>query len=108
MAVTAPIALACKAALAVLLVAAGAAKLADLRGFAATVRLFLPAWAGAGTGAGTLAGAGAFGGAGVRPRLSYAAAIAVAAAEIAAGAASLSSPLAGWMNVAVLALCCAF
>ncbi len=37
-----PVALACKAVVAVLLVAAGGAKLADLPGFAASVRLFLP------------------------------------------------------------------
>src|SRR5690242_1534057 len=86
----AAIALTCKATLAVLLVAAGAAKLADLRGFAATVQLFLP------------------GSAVARPRLGYLAAIAVAAAEIAVGAASLSSPLATWLNVLVLGLCCAF
>jgi hypothetical protein len=81
------IALACKAALAVLLVAAGASKLADLSGFAATVRLFLQA--------GTRA-------------VRRATAVGIAAGEIVLGAASLSSPHASWLNVAVLALCCAF
>ena len=82
------IALACKASLAVLLVTAGAAKLADLPGFAATVRLFLP----------------------VRTRSGsrHATATAVAAGEMVLGAASLSSPLASWLNIAVLALCCGF
>lgn len=81
-------ALACKAAIAVLLVAAGAAKVADLPGFAGTVRLFLP------------------------PRTSRpvvrAVALLAAATEITIGAASLSSPLARWLNAAVLVLCCGF
>ncbi len=89
------IALACKAAIAVLLVAAGASKLADLPGFAATVRLFLPARARARDRSGP-AGPG------------RATAVAIAAGEIVIGAASLSSPSASWLNVAVLALCCGF
>lgn len=82
------LALACKAAVAVLLVAAGGAKLADLPGFAATVRLFLPAR--------------------TAPGIRLAVAVTVAAGEIAIGAASLSSPQAGWLNPAVLALCGGF
>jgi len=82
------LALACKAALAVVLLAAGGAKLADLPGFAATVRLFLRASA--------------------PPLARRAVAFSIAAAEIAAGAASLSSPGAGWLNLAVLALCAGF
>jgi hypothetical protein len=86
--VTGPIAdlaLACKGAVAVVLVAAGGAKLADLRSFAATVRLFLPAATAA--------------------VIRQVVAIVVAAGEIATGAASLSSPQAGWLNLAVLVLC---
>jgi len=82
------VALACKAAVAVLLVAAGGAKLADLSGFAATVRQFWPApmWRGS----------------------ALRIAVAVAAAELALGAASLSSPRARWLNLAVLALSTGF
>ena len=83
-----PVVLAGKAAVAVLLVAAGAAKLADLPGFAASVRLFRP-------------GRGA-------PGLDRGVALGIAAGEIAAGAASLSSPRASWLNLAVLAICCGF
>jgi hypothetical protein len=71
--------LSCKTLLAVLLLAAGGAKLADLAGFAATVRLFVPA----------------------APR---AIAAGVVAGEIAAGAASLCSPQAAWLNLVVLAI----
>ena len=85
---TAPVVLACKAAVAVLLVAAGGAKLADLPGFAASVRLFLP---------GSTAG---------RPVNAVAAGIAVG--EIMVGAASLSSPRASWLNLVVLAIGCGF
>jgi hypothetical protein len=84
----APVVLACKAAVAVLLVAAGGAKVADLPGFAATVRLFLP---------GTAA----------RRPVSIVAA-GVAAGEIAVGTASLSSPRASWLNLVVLAIGCSF
>src|SRR5665811_1289113 len=83
-----PAVLACKAVVAVLLVAAGGAKLADLPGFAASVSLFLP---------GTTAR---------RPARTVAAGI--AAGEIMAGAASLSSPRASWLNLVVLAICCGF
>lgn len=76
--------LACKASLAVMLVAAGGAKLADVKGFAATVRLFGPRLP-----AGAVAGA-------------------IVAGEIAAGAASLSLPGAGWLNPVVLVICCCF
>src|SRR5258708_11319113 len=76
------------AVIAVLLVAAGAAKLADLPGFTAGVALFAPRP--------TAHGA-------VR-----AAALCVAAGEIVAGAASLSSPQAGWLNLVVLAIGCGF
>ncbi|HEX6930587.1 MAG TPA: MauE/DoxX family redox-associated membrane protein, partial [Streptosporangiaceae bacterium] len=81
-------ALACKAAIAVLLVAAGAAKLADLAGFVGAARLFLPARTNQ------------------APVRAVAAGIALT--EIAAGAWSLSSPQTRWLNLAVLALCCGF
>lgn len=76
-----------KAAIAVLLVAAGGAKLADLEGFAASVRLFWPASFAIGA---------------------RAIAAMIACTEIAVGMASLSSPLAAWLNYAILGLCCAF
>jgi len=84
----AAVVLACKAAVAVLLTAAGGAKLADLPGFAASVRLF---WAG-------------------RPASSRPLAVAagLACGEVAAGAASLSSPRAGWLNLVVLVICGGF
>jgi hypothetical protein len=82
------IGLACKVAIAVLLVAAGGAKLADLAGFAATVRLFLPAM--------------------TAQRVPQALAAIIAGLELVVGAASLSSPLAGWLNLAVLVMCCGF
>ena len=80
--------LGCKAAIAVLLVAAGGAKLADLPGFAAAVRLFAPR--------------------GTAPALLRAVAVGVAIVEVVAGAASLSAPRAGWLNLLVLALSCGF
>jgi len=80
-----------KAAIAVLLLASGAAKLADLTGFAATIRLFVPARAAAR----------------LLPALPVAA-ITVAAAELLAGAVSLCWPAAGWVNPAVLTLGCGF
>ncbi len=67
----AAVVLGCKAVVAVLLAAAGGAKLADLSGFAASVRLFLP------------------GGLAAR---SLTIATALAGGEVAVGAASLSSP----------------
>jgi Methylamine utilisation protein MauE len=81
-------ALASKATIAVLLVAAGAAKLADLAGFGGAVRLFLPAR--------------------TSRTVVRAVAAAIAVTEIGIGAASLSSPLARWLNLAALALCCGF
>ena len=75
--------LGCKASIAVLLLAAGGAKLADLGGFAATVRLFVPGYA-------------------------RALAASIAAGEVVAGAASLSLPAVGWLNPAVLGICCCF
>jgi Methylamine utilisation protein MauE len=77
------VALGCKAAIAVLLAAAGGAKLADLSGFAATVRQFWPVQA--------------------RPL-----AVAIALTEVGLGAASLSSPRVRWLNLAVLALSVGF
>jgi hypothetical protein len=82
------VALACKVVVAVLFVAAGGAKLADLAGFTATVRLFVPAWTALWV-----------------PR---AIAAMIAGLEVIVGAASLSSPLAGALNLAVLVVCCSF
>jgi hypothetical protein len=79
-----------KSVLAVLLLVSGAAKLADLAGFAAVVRLFLPARVSARTAAGLPAAAVA------------------AAAELLAGAVSLCWPTAYWVNLAVLALMSGF
>jgi hypothetical protein len=79
-----------KASIAVLLLAAGGAKMADLTGFAGTVRMFLPRPARR------------------IPGPSAVLAAAIAAGEIAAGAASLSMPAVGWLNVAVLVICCGF
>ena len=83
--------LAAKAAVAVALLASGGAKLADLRGFAAAIRLFVPARAPARV----LAAA-------------RHAAVTIAAAELLAGALSLCWPSLAWVNLAVLALCCCF
>jgi hypothetical protein len=82
------VALGCKAVIAVLLLTAGGAKLADLAGFAATVRLFAPRRTG--------------------QRLLRGAALVIALGEIGSGAASLSSPRLGWLNLAVLAICASF
>lgn len=79
--------LSCKAVIAVLLLAAGGAKLADLPGFAGTVRLFVPRSSGA---------------------ASLRLATGIAAGELAAGAVSLSVPQARWPNLIVLASCVAF
>lgn len=76
-----------KAALAVMLLVAGGAKLADLTGFAAVVRLFVPVR-------------------GLAPAYRYLA-TAVALAEIILGAASLSFPAVEWINLVVLAAGCA-
>jgi len=75
--------LGCKASIAVLLLAAGGAKLADLAGFASTVRLFVPGHA-------------------------RALAAAIAIGEIVAGSASLSMPAVRWLSPAVLVICCCF
>jgi hypothetical protein len=80
-----------KTSIAVLLLAAGGAKLADLRGFAASVARFGPA---KGTGLAGLAGLLVAG--------------AIAAGEIVAGAASLAAPGTGWLNGLVLVICCGF
>jgi hypothetical protein len=77
-----------KSALAVLLLVAAGAKLADLPGFAAAVRLFLPRAA-------------------PWPAV-RAVTLSIALAELALGAASLSSPAAGWLNPVVFAAGCAF
>jgi hypothetical protein len=82
------VAAAAKAALAVILLVAGGAKLADLRGFGATVRLFLPRRAPAPAVRGS--------------------AVTIAAAELLAGGASLCWPAARWLNLLVLALTAGF
>jgi hypothetical protein len=83
--------LAAKAAVAVLLLASGGAKLADLAGFAGTIRLFVPirasAWA--------LSAA-------------HYAAVTIAVAELLTGAVSLCWPALAWVNLVVLALSCSF
>ena len=85
------IVLAAKAAVAVLLLASGGAKLPDLSGFAATIGLFAPARAPARA----LAAA-------------RHAAVAIAAAEMVTGAVSLCWPAIAWVNPVVLALSCSF
>ncbi len=82
--------LGCKAVIAVLLLAAGGAKLADLTGFASTVRLFVPVPA-LRSHRGSLLLAGG-----------------IAAGELAAGAVSLSVPQPRWPNLVVLTICVAF
>lgn len=82
------LALGAKSALAALLLVAGGAKLADLGGFASTVRLFLPrraSW----------------------PVLRDVA-LAITLAELALGTASLSSPALRWLNPVIFALGCGF
>jgi methylamine utilization protein MauE len=77
-----------KSAVAALLLVAGGAKLADLASFASAVRLFAPrraSWA-----------------------VLRAAALGIALAELALGAASLSSPAAAWPNRVAFAAGCAF
>jgi hypothetical protein len=81
------IVLATKAAVAVLLLVSGGAKLPDLSGFAATIGLFAPARASARV----LAAA-------------HHAAVAIAAAELVTGAVSLCWPQIGWVNPVVLAV----
>jgi hypothetical protein len=77
-----------KSSIAVLLLAAGGAKLADLRGFAGSVARFVPA---AGTAQAGVVVAGA-----------------IAGGEVVVGAASLSGPRAAWLNALVLMMCCGF
>jgi hypothetical protein len=77
-----------KGALAVLLLAAGGAKLADLPGFTSAVALFAPA--------------------AVPRRMLRAVALAVALAELTLGGASLGTPSWRWVNLAVLVLSCGF
>jgi hypothetical protein len=84
-------ALSAKAGLAVLLLVAGGAKLADLASLASAIRLFVPAAA-------------------PRPVLALlpAASAALALAELLTGAASLCWPAAGWLNWLVLTLASGF
>jgi len=81
--------LGCKASIAVTLIAAGGAKLADLPGFAATTRLFVPRALRAGQVPAVLAAG-------------------IAGTEIIAGVVSLSLPAIGWLNLAMLGICCCF
>jgi hypothetical protein len=81
--------LGCKASIAVMLIAAGGAKLADLPGFADTARLFVPR--------------------GLRAsQLPARLALGVACGEVIAGALSLALPATSWLNLAVLVICCGF
>lgn len=84
------IVLGCKASIAVLLLTAGGAKVADRAGFAGTVRMFLP------------------GPARRVPAPAAVLAFVIAAGELAAGAASLAMPGVGWLNPAVLVICGGF
>jgi hypothetical protein len=83
--------LAAKAAVAVLLLASGGAKLADLGGFAGTIRLFVPARSPA-----------------IVLAAAHFAAGPIAGAELLAGAVSLCWPALAWVNLMVLALSCSF
>jgi len=85
------LALGAKVAIAVLLLVAGGAKLADLTGFAAAIRLFLPAAAPQRALAGLAATSAA-----------------LALTELLTGAVSLCWPAVGWLNWLVLALACGF
>jgi hypothetical protein len=89
-----------KALLAVMLLVAGGAKLADLDSFAVSVRLFLPRrpWAGAPAAGGLL----------TSPALARRIAWAVALTELGLGAASLAVPAIWALNVAVLCAACCF
>jgi hypothetical protein len=82
-----------KAVLAVMLLVAGGAKLADLAGFAASVRLFAPRRI-----AGSMSS---------QPVL-HAVALVLALGELALGAASLTFPALGWLNPVILVVGCAF
>jgi hypothetical protein len=87
------IALAAKLAIAIMLIAAGSAKLAAVGQFASTVRLFLPRG---------LVPAGK-----ALPAARMAAGL-IAAGELAVGCASLALPQAGWLNWAVLGIAALF
>jgi hypothetical protein len=80
--------LAAKALIAVMLLVAGSAKLADVAGFGAAVRLLLP----------------------LRARSAAVTAMALAAAvtELGLGAASLVLPAVGWLNPVAFGLACGF
>jgi methylamine utilization protein MauE len=82
------LALTAKVLVAVMLLVAGGAKLADVTGFAAAVRLLI----------------------GIRmPRGTIrAVALTVAVAEVALGLASLSAPATGWLNLVVFGFACGF
>jgi hypothetical protein len=80
--------LAAKSALALLLVVAGSAKLADVSGFAGSVRLFMP-----------IQGS---------PRVMERTATGVATFELTLGSASLAFPSVAVINLLVLATACAF
>jgi hypothetical protein len=82
------LALTAKVIVAVMLLVAGGAKLADVTGFAAAVRLLIPVRM-----------------PGVVGRVI---ALGVAVAEVALGLASLSSPATGWLNTVVLGAACGF
>jgi hypothetical protein len=87
-----------KAALAVMLLVAGGAKLADLASFAAAVRLFTP----------RLFTPRRLAGSASAPPVLRAAALSIALGELALGGASLTSPALGWLNPAVLVVGCGF
>jgi hypothetical protein len=89
-----------KALLAVMLLVAGGAKLADLDSFAASVRLFLPRRlrSGASSAAGPLTSQAS------ARRIAWA----VALAELGLGGASLAAPAIWPLNLAVLATACCF
>jgi hypothetical protein len=82
------LAAAAKSAIAVVLVVAGGAKLADLASFAATIRLFLPR----------------------RTPALFARSLAYGTAlgELGLGVGSLCFPALTWLSLLVLAVCCAF
>jgi hypothetical protein len=77
-----------KSALAMMLLIAGGAKLADLAGFTATMRMFAPHPV-------------------PRPAVQVAAPT-VALVEVAAGVTSLAAPAVGWVDPAIFAVACVF
>jgi hypothetical protein len=82
------LALTAKVLVAVMLLVAGGAKLADVTGFAAAVRLLIPLR--------------------LARRAARAVALTVAVAEVALGLGSLCSPAAGWLNLVVFGFACGF